>query len=453
MIEIKKRELESRIYFAMKAAIQGYSVCIGKKSSFYYYRKIAEKGIVILKSIGVDNAKIINQANQNGHIPCAWDEEGMTFFEKEYNDRRLDIENLRNLRLFFTWGNIDTKIINHYYPDQAEKIHRTGNSRIDVLKNPYNELYASEAKLIKKKYGNFFLFPTLFTQCNSANLYNSDYVTSLIKQGYKPNSPCVIIGKSLTVQQENILEETKVFFKKFNEECPDKKLIVRPHPSEKIQFWFDLCKNYKNIDVIFDDQSTCSWIKASDMLISTNCTTSIEALFLNKKSVNFLPYKDETVEYTLPKETSVVVRSTKELIDIIKNNLNDDIFIMDEKKKQQVKNWLFNAFEGCGAENIIEVLKKKIPNLNDNKNKTKDKYTNKISFMFFVLFRKLRLKLNLLFATDAYKLKYELTLQKFPSLTLKEIQEKILFFSKFMDNTKFQVTEKYPGLFSIERKN
>ena len=81
MIEIKKRELESRIYFAMKAAKKGFSVGIGKKSTIYYYRKLVQKGIVFLKSIGPDNSKIIDEVKKSGHIACAWDEEGMTFFE------------------------------------------------------------------------------------------------------------------------------------------------------------------------------------------------------------------------------------------------------------------------------------------------------------------------------------------------------------------------------------
>ena len=50
MMEIKKRELDARIYFAMKAASMGYSVCFGKKSVIYYYRNFITKGLVFFKS-------------------------------------------------------------------------------------------------------------------------------------------------------------------------------------------------------------------------------------------------------------------------------------------------------------------------------------------------------------------------------------------------------------------
>ena len=40
MMEIKKRELEARIYFAMKSAINGFSTCIGTKSFYHDIFKI-----------------------------------------------------------------------------------------------------------------------------------------------------------------------------------------------------------------------------------------------------------------------------------------------------------------------------------------------------------------------------------------------------------------------------
>ena len=448
MMEIKKRELEARIYFAMKSAINGFSTCIGTKSSIMTYSKYFKKGAVILKSIGPDNHKMIDRMNNLGHFTCAWDEEGMTFFEDEYNDRRLDINNLKKLKLFFTWGDIDTNIINRYYPDQKFKIHKTGNSRIDVLRSPYNEIYDYEARKIKEKHGNFILFPTLFTQCNAANMYRSDYVTGLLRSGFKPNSPCVVIGKNLTIQQNNILEHTKNFFKTFSDKCPDKKLIVRPHPSEKIDYWFDLVDKFKNIEVVFDDQSTCSWIAASELLISTNCTTAIEAYYLNKKSVNFLPFRDETVEYKLPKAVSKVVTSIEDLIDIIQNIKNKDLFGSKEKNETIIKEWLLNGIDGCSVENTIKIIDNQMEGIKSDK----DKFSDKFSQMILSFTRYLRIRYNFLTASKQTKYNIRLQRQKFPNLALKEVKEKVSYFSQFMNNQKFEVKEIYPKLFSIEKK-
>ena len=49
MIEIKKRELEARLYFAFIASLEGYSVVFGKKGEIYARRNLLKPGIVILK--------------------------------------------------------------------------------------------------------------------------------------------------------------------------------------------------------------------------------------------------------------------------------------------------------------------------------------------------------------------------------------------------------------------
>ena len=54
MMEIKKRELDARIYFAMKAASLGYSVCFGKKASIYYYRNFLAKVWFFLKVLELE---------------------------------------------------------------------------------------------------------------------------------------------------------------------------------------------------------------------------------------------------------------------------------------------------------------------------------------------------------------------------------------------------------------
>ena len=115
MMEIKKRELDARIYFAMKSAMKGYSCCLGKKTSIFRYRNLIKKGFVFLKSIGPRNTVLIDGMQKSGHFVNAWDEEGMTFFEEEYRDRRLHKENLEKLSMFFTWGDIDTKVIKKTY--------------------------------------------------------------------------------------------------------------------------------------------------------------------------------------------------------------------------------------------------------------------------------------------------------------------------------------------------
>ena len=454
MMEIKKRELDARIYFAMKAASLGYSVCFGKKASIYYYRNFLAKGLVFFKSFGPRNTDLIDKIKSSGHKILGWDEEGMTYMPEEYNDKRLYRENFVKMELFFSWGDVDTDIIKKYHPDQAKKVFKVGNSRVDVLKNPFNKFYWSEAKKIKEKYGDFILFPTVFTKLLSSSLYTKD-IGEVLEKVYDKDSPSLLVVKRMRNQQNEILKVMNEFFERFSKECPKLKLIVRPHPAENLEYWFKNLKEYKNIEVIFDDQNTASWIAASKLLVSTNCTTAIEAFFLGNKSINFLPFKDERVEYELPKICGLVVRDQNILMDMVKKvELNQEINDLNNLNVDHkiISKWLSNAFSHCSVEKTLDIIDKNEEISSFFKQNFKDKFCNKFFFKIFEIIKKIRFFYHqMLSKTKPYDVKMDLLIdQKFPGLRKDEIEYRVNFFSQFFKNRKFKVKELYPGVFSID---
>ena len=61
VIENKKRELDSRVFFALAMNEKNYSVGFGKKQNLYQYSNYSKKGLFLLKSIGPRNyEKILN---------------------------------------------------------------------------------------------------------------------------------------------------------------------------------------------------------------------------------------------------------------------------------------------------------------------------------------------------------------------------------------------------------
>ena len=59
VIENKKRELDSRVLFALSMNEKGFSVGFGKKQNLYQYSNFIKKGLFLLKSIGPRNLKTI----------------------------------------------------------------------------------------------------------------------------------------------------------------------------------------------------------------------------------------------------------------------------------------------------------------------------------------------------------------------------------------------------------
>ena len=77
---------------------------------------------------------------------------------------------------------------------------------------------------------------------------------------------------------------------------PNRKLIISPHPKEKIDFWknYIKIKKFKNILINTDMLSSShALINSCDILISSNSTTILEGYFCKKKIINLLGKKKE----------------------------------------------------------------------------------------------------------------------------------------------------------------
>jgi len=456
LIETKKREFDSRIYFATKAAALGFSVVIAKKSAIFDRRMDLQRGLIIFKSIGPNNIKTIQEYKRLGYTIGSIDEEGMMFFsEKHYCESRY-IKNLKLVDIFFCWGKKEYNAIINNFPEFQNKVFITGNQRIDVLKNKVNDKYIKRADKIKKEHGDFILFTTMFTMANhkmaqakDSNL--SNIVDGLIKRGWSKDSDYVKIFKDYIEFQKENLKWSIDFIKQFPTNFPNKEMIIRPHPNEKVELWFEIAKNLKNVKVVFDDESTCAWIKASNFVITSNCTTSIESFMLNKKSINFVSDLFEKCQFLAPKLVSTNISNLKELNNTVeKFNPN-----FESEERKIINNKLIEIIhncqdENCSAENMLNILKKK---LNNNKNLKRDKFDNIFYFYLCQSYYLLRYYYRKLF-TKQDKVLIALITQKLKKLYFSEIKETVSEYSYGLkiDKESLKIKEIYPQIFKIEGK-
>jgi len=461
ILEVKKRELDSRCYFAIKACLNDYEVVICKKNNFYLNKRFLKSGMVILKSAGINYHKEIIEMKSIGHSLSVMDEEGLMYFSSEdFIQRRIYKENLEYIDYIFTWGQDDYQLLSNHLTDSKKKIYKTGSSRIDILKDPVNQIYHDDALKIKKKYGEFYLLNTFFTFTN--HFYKSWVEKeSEILQSESFNSDSLVYRNGLKMKklQSETLKETINFIKKFAEKYPDEKLVIRPHMSENHKLWHKLSKKYKNVLTVYDDINTCSWMIASNFTISSNCTTSVEAFLLKKMNYNFTPVIDNDVMFKLPKITGIQVGSSDILIEKIDNfrNKNTDkkVFeILLKENYEKLKINMLNLTNGnCSVENMIKCFSEK---LNKKSKVTRDIRLSYLYFLFFKIKSKIYyyfIKIKSLFDKKIRE-NIEFAIQKFPNLFEDEIQKKIITITEKMKiNENFDVKEIYPGAFLIKKIN
>ena len=455
LMEGKKRELDARIYFGLKASLHNFSIVIGAKSKIFDNRNRIQKGIIIFKSLGANNLKQIKEYKRLGFMVGSVDEEGMSFFNDDEYGEKVNTKCFEYVDIFFCWGKNDYQAIIKKFPQQKDKVHIIGNSRVDVLKKPVNKKYFDESEAIKKKYGEFILVNTMFTKANHMQLKKNgmSYIESLINDGYNPNGLRVAFAKPYLKFQEENLKLLKNFISNFSNKYPNKKIIVRPHPGEDFEMWIKFAKKQKNVEVIIDDKSTCSWLIAATKNVSSNCTTVVESYLIGKIiSANYKVYGDEKVEYKLPKITGINITKDEELIEFLNDEkeFKLDINLTDSL----VKNSIHNIGEDqCSVDNFVKSLnsenfiKEKFLEFN-----IKDKFSGFMGSLLLNIYYYIRYIYRKLF-TKQDKILDAFIKQKFNRLDRPEIK---IILEQYRDllNIKenIKLSQIYPQVFSIEKK-
>lgn len=459
ILEVKKRELDSRCYFAIKSCLNDYEVVICKKNSFYKTKNFLKSGMVILKSAGKNYLKEIMDIKSIGHSLSVMDEEGLMYFSpQDFIQRRIYKENLKYIDYIFAWGQDDFQLLSDHLTEHKKKIYKTGSSRIDILKDPVNQIYYDEALEIKKKFGEFYLLNTFFTFTNHFySKWEEKRLEVLQSESFKKDSLVYKNGLKMEKIQKETLKKTIDFIDKFAEIYPEEKLVIRPHMSENHKIWHDLSKKHKNVHTVYDDINTCSWMIASNFTISSNCTTSVEAFLLKKINYNFTPVVDDDVMFKLPKITGIQVNSVDNLIEKIDNfkNRNTDKKVFETLLEVNFKKLNLNMLnlinESCSVENMISCFSE------ETKKKSKVSRDIKIGYLNFIYLKiKSKIYYNIVVIKSLFNKKIseniKFAIQKFPDLTSDELKKKIIHISKKMKiDERFEVKEIYPGAFLIKK--
>ena len=452
-IEVKKREFDSRCYQALKLINEGFKVSICTKSSINYYRHKMKPGLVYFKSSGPRYHNLMKEFKKFGHQNILLDEEGLFFNDESLYSKRFSKKNFKYIDYIFTWGKKDFLAIKKM--SKYSKIFNTGSPRIDLLTQKTNKRYFIESDKIKKKYGKFIL---LNTQLIFINHYTHQNQGSFIKnvgdkkKDYKYDKKQLFLAEQTVSIQKKIFSDYKDFLEVFSKECPNYRLIVRPHPAENHEIWKKIIKKYDNVIYIHDDRSASSWMLASQFSIASNCTTTIESFLLNKFSINYRPIKNLKVEFELPIICGLNIDNIKNLIKFVKKNYKKSNLKINyiNKNNTKILNERFSNLNGhCSVKKLSEILLSNI-NFNSNNCSLNDKTIN------LNLFEKLKNVLRIIYLDiklKVFKNKASLfSIQKIPGMTEKEIFERIVLFKRLLGiKINFSVDQEEPGMFIIKK--
>jgi len=362
-VETVARELDAKILQASIAVQNGWGAIIGSRESIRDRQHLLPKGILLEKSISpVDRTHII-KSKKNGYNVSAWCEEGLIYFNRDdYLQRRIDLDNLRDLNYFFTWGEQQTEDVLVVDDALKNKVITTGHPRFDLLRKEFRSYYSDSIEKLQKRYGKMILINTKFAAANNGDSYKKDY-TCYVEYMKATN-------RSKTKEHENLLHNLVTYQKqmmgyfakliaKIANQYPKHSIIVRPHPSEDNQFWIDMAKDISNVFIIYDG-SVVDWILASEAMIHSSCTTGVEAYLLDKISISYRPIQNEQIESILANALSYQAFEEKEVLDYINSILSKNNNFTNEEyssKRKIAKKYIGNlSISSLASEKIFEHL-------------------------------------------------------------------------------------------------
>ena len=352
-IEVKAREFESKALLAISAAERGFYVVFGRT----WVMSLGEfsdlpPGIILFKTLNAIDANNMAIAKGNGkHIIAALDEEA---FGRSVSKRALNLNveplaiNVTDLILVQGEKHLKSWVKNLNIPES--KIYLTGNPKIDLMEHK-----ALASPNHRKKN---ILFCTMSGNINPKGRSFAKTIQQTLLSGAV--SPSVEMVQELSQLMFDVTKfEVKMIpqFKKIIEGIAkhymDYDIIVRPHPIENKELWFQILDtSINNIKIDNKGPLTESLERADLMVYISGCGSGVEAAL---KGIEAIRFEGEGLDDPDVGLSSSLNSSAK--------NLNDVISLIDKKisnknieKSSDLNSYIKKNREKLVSTEVAEVL-------------------------------------------------------------------------------------------------
>ena len=461
-IEVKKRELLSRLYLTYNILKKKNNKVILSKSRMVLYETEKMKNVVYLdKSISTHKNKITEKILKKNFVSVIDEEGPLNNWPELFKEIRLpkNIFQKKNFLNYFVRNNIEKKILNIKKIKNLHKVKNLGHPKFELLQRPIIKIFNDEVLDIKKKFKNFVLINSSFMKDSIIDFRL--YKLFLEKNYGKNNKQKKLLKKYISQiknDEENYLSLINLTIQLANK-YPKKNFVFRCHPRQDINLVKKrFPQNLKNL-FITNKYSAMPWLIACKKFIHCHCTTVYEAAFLKKEIYSFRVCYNTFQDKNLNK-IGYAFKNSNRLIntfnkidnknikyDLKKIELNNDILI-NNKNHDFSKKFLKN-FE------VIKNTKSEIIFYKNLKNKNSNFFKKFLINIKKNLFdTDIFLQLNKLFyISDSFLFSNKYKNSKIDSLTVKEvciILKKIYKINKERFNLK--VFSSSNNTISIEKK-
>ena len=272
--------------------------------------------------------------------------------------KRIDDRIFQISQAIFAWGQKQYDVLANTLEGHKEKIHIVGNPRFDILHSKYRPFLKDQSKhhLLLPEEG-YVLINSDFAPGNwNPLLYGTpSYVEHLRNRGFIHNDRDINFYTKESECAAKLFDAYVSLIQKLSKSFPSTKFVMRPHPDENQERWHKIFASNHNV-IVENSGSAVYWIMGAKVLIYTGCTTGIEAWAMNKPTLRFNPFPESEFEPCLPNKFGKTIKTEKEVVEELTAVLNGSEDSRFNVHTDYAESYIKNVFSADAAENIVRVL-------------------------------------------------------------------------------------------------
>lgn len=363
-VEESTRELDAKLLVAGMAAEVGYDVIIGQQWLMSSNWQHLPLGVVVFKGNNATQHVNVRNAKRAGHRVATIEEEALGVVDAVEIARLYNPGVEEDCDLLFMQGEFQRQVMAQHFPGAAERMVATGNPRIDLLRPLLLKAWQAESNSIRARFGRFILINTNYATINSHwGDTLSYYDVAVGARVFRENNPedDLLFDEQVEWECANIRAMTGLI-RQIEADLPNVPIIIRPHPSERIDLWEYAFAGRPCIHVVREGHHL-PWTLASELLVHTSCTTGAEAFIAGCPSVGLRVGSSRFHDFFLSNLVNPTFDSLTEASRFVVAHFRDPSWFRadHEERRALLEGHLASTSGPLAAERLVEKLVTVLP--------------------------------------------------------------------------------------------
>lgn len=331
-IETAARELDSKLVLASALAKQGCRVVVAHKEIAHAIgarsRRVLWQGKSLFGVHSTEHPADVLARNESAIMFMS--DEGAMYQADSWESVILQkhwVGHFSNRRLdrMCVWGERQAEVVAPHLTAGRSVVSVTGSARFDLCRPSYEWITINDGDAGKYPERPFILFCTRFGAVTHAKGMSAPFEVR-VTQGAWPDSikPAEIADLWFRKWGRDVHDfaEFAILIKEVARSFPSMRIVVRPHPSENIDFYRGAYASFDNIE-IRREGNVLGWIRAAAVVVHSGSTSGVEAVLAGRPVVNYLPGTDRgDTDIEVAREAGHAVHTGTEAVTAIGERLS-----------------------------------------------------------------------------------------------------------------------------------